>query len=975
TILTGLRRELEAYLIITRQTLAFNHAAPYWLDVAEFERELAQLQPALQAAPPFPPETTRRLQAPLDLYRGDFLATFSLREGAEFEAWVLWRQEQLKRLASVGLHRLGDHYLATGDYHQGLTYAEKWLALDPYNDAAQRQVMELLVRCGQPHLALQRYQRFRQLLAQELGLDPAPETSRLYTRIHAARALSSANLPQPDTPFVGRAAELEQIRTYLANPLCRLVTLIGPGGTGKTRLALEAARRQQQSWLHGVCFVPLADQPSADSLMLAVAGALDLSLHGIDDSSEQVLTALHEREMLLVLDNFEPLLAPTLPSPQSSRNGSKSGLAWLTDILNVAPEVKILITSRERLNLVEERVFQVEGLPQPNEAQAESDLSANSAVQLFVQSARQVQPSFSPTPADLAEIGRICRLVNGLPLALKLAAAWVRAMTCGQIAAEIDQDLNILQSSARNVLPRQRSIQAVFDHSWRLLTPAEQQILAQLSVFRGGLSLEAARRVAGADLPALARLVDKSWLTLNALGRYEWHELLRRYAAAKLGQDGVSAGAEARHAEMFALFLKNQQASLENQHQVEALAAVTTELDNVRVAWDWAITQHRFELIRAAVDSVWVFYEIKNWFQEGEEMFRRAVAALTTQAQVEAPSGQAAVSESLPRRLLAQLLIRQGWFLMRLARFEPAQAHLQEGLTLARQAGDFLEIGRALHHLGVVTNLVGHYSEAKQYLEESLFLYHQHGGNHFDLGSAVGTLGLVFLKTGQFEQARPLIEDCKRHYLQTGNPRAIALIYSFFGGFSIQIGDFGEAKRLLAEGLAFQKLIDDRIMIRMSLAWLGEVHEMLAEYDEARQQYEESLLVSRANGDRLGMAIALNGLGRVYLALDQLQPARHNFREALGLTASPPFFPLLIDGLVGVAALLVHQGNRSQALEILSVALAQPACEPQTRSRAEQLLSASAALSAVRPETPPPPAEALEALVAMLLATGSILES
>jgi predicted ATPase len=1013
TILTGLRRELDDYLIITRQTLAFNHAAPYWLDVAEFESELAQLQPQLQITPPLPTETTRRLQAALELYQGDFLTAFALREGAEFEGWALWRQEQLKRLAGLGRQALVAHYLATGDYHHGLEYAEKLLESDPYDEAAQRQLMALLVRCGQPHLALQRYQRFSRLLAEELGIEPAPETSRLYYRIQAARALSSDNLPASDGSFVGRAVELQQIRRYLANPACRLVTLVGPGGIGKTRLALEAARQQQQSLLHGVCFVPVADLPSADFLMLAVAGALELSLHGVDDSPAQLLMALHEREMLLVLDDFEHLLAAPpvalengltvavvdkeeaavtwstaakahLPprrqatingdGHKSRRNGQLGGLALLSDILSAAPEIKILVTSRERLNLEEEWLFQVEGLSPPDDSQAEHDLATNSAVQLFVQNARRAQSGFAPKAAELAAIGQICRLVEGLPLAIKLAAAWVRVMTCRQIAAEIESNLTLLQSSARNALPRQRSIQAVFEQSWRLLAQQEQQILAQLAVFRGGFKLEAAHSVAGADIPALARLVDKSWLSLNSLGRYNWHELLRRYASEKLGAE--SAGQRlvaARHAHYYATFLKEQQPSLENKHQVEALTTVTAELDNVRAAWEWAIAHHRFDLVQAALDCLWMFYEVKSWIHEGEEMFRRAAAGWL-EVGSDQPARESDQAAAPDQRLLAQLLIRRGWFCMRLARFEPGRQLLEQGLSLARQSGDDLETGRALHHLGVLTHLIGQLAEAKQYLEESLVVYRQHGGTHFDLGSAMGTLGLVLLKMGRFDEAQPLIKKSHWHYRQSGNPRAMALINSFMGGFAIQTGHYLEAKPLLLEGLTFQKMIDDRIMIRMSLAWLGEIHEMMGEYDEARQQYEESLLVSRGNGDRMGMATALNHLARLNIVLGELPQAREHLKAGLTLAVEIHYIPLIIEGLITVSMWLAQAGDQPQVLSILIPTLNHPAVEPQMRTRAEQLLAGLTGAPLAELAAQVEPAETIEAIVARLLAPGSVLD-
>jgi tetratricopeptide (TPR) repeat protein len=264
--------------------------------------------------------------------------------------------------------------------------------------------------------------------------------------------------------------------------------------------------------------------------------------------------------------------------------------------------------------------------------------------------------------------------------------------------------------------------------------------------------------------------------------------------------------------------------------------------------------------------------------------------------------------------------------------------------------------------------LLGQYTAAKQLLEESLAIYRQNGGNHFDLGSAVGTLGMVLLKMGRFDEAPPLIAEGKWRYIQTGNPRAIALIYSFLGGFSIQMGNYGEAKPLLLEGLTFQKMIDDRIMIRMSLAWLGEAHEMLGEYDEARQQYEESLLISQGNGDPVGTATAWLNLGRLSVTLAEGQPAKDYLRAGLKLATEIQYMPLIIEGLISSSMLLVQIGDKQRALDILIPALTHPAGEPPVRARGEQLLAQL---------TDAPPAEflaqagsveALETVVAGLLA-------
>ncbi|HEX9924076.1 MAG TPA: tetratricopeptide repeat protein, partial [Anaerolineae bacterium] len=696
------------------------------------------------------------------------------------------------------------------------------------------------------------------------------------------------------------------------------------------------------------------------------------------------LNALQQREMLLVLDNYEHLLFPP-------GEGVNLGLNLLTDILAV-PDVKLLITSRERLNLEEEWLFNLDGLAVPATPRLE-EATAYSAVQLFLQSAARVRTGFVAADQDMADIIRVCRQVAGMPLGIKLAAAWVRVISCRDIADEIERSLALLRSPTRNPLPRHRSIQAVFDHSWQLLSPQEQQVLCKLSIFRGGFKLEAAQQIAGATLPLLAGLVDKSWLTLNPEGRYDSHELLRRYAAQKFGaqkleveefepdragqkSERIMAEAEInariRHAEYFATFLKAQQMPLGNEKQIEAMAEVTLEFENVRAAWQLLVNQGNVTLIGRVLESLWLFFEIKNQFQEAEDIFGQGVEALARHRADHHTDHSADLDPELAR-IYAQLLIRQGWFQIRLARFDSAREALKQGLKVARHIGDELEIGRALHHLGQIADMMGRYVEAEQFLRESFtVLKGCSRSTHFDLGSS-GHLGALLMKLGQVEVAQPILNEAIYHYEQTGNLRGIAAMYTYLGGVLIQQGNYHAAKPRLLEALAFQEEIDDWVYMRMSLALLGEAHEWLEEYEQAKQRYEESLLISRGNGDRLGITMALNNLGRLSVTLGQHRQAKFYLKDALTLASDIQFMPLIIDSLISVAALLAQGLAKQQALDILVSVLNHSAIEPQMHTRAIQIL---ADLTGGSPAEIPARAEStpmLEAVVAGLLVEGSLL--
>ncbi|MEZ4645091.1 MAG: BTAD domain-containing putative transcriptional regulator [Chloroflexota bacterium] len=595
---------------VTRQTAQFRADANCRVDVLA-------LQAALTA------NDGRGLETAVSNVQGEFCRGLYFDESPEFETWLLTQREYWRQQLSAAWQRLIDHYSHPGRYEQALTFARELLNLDTWQESAQRQVMLLLARSGDCNGALAQYETCRRLLADKLGVEPMPVTKQLYQRILAVRGRPRHNLPVHPTPFIGREAELSGLTQLLAAPENRLVTIVAPGGVGKTRLALAAAAQQVDSFLEGVAFVSLASLESPALLATTIVESLSraglIAAHqGHKRARDHLLAELAAVEMLLVLDNYEHLLPD---------------VSLLMAILAGAPQVKLLVTSRERLPTRWERPFPLQGLPCPTSPH-DPDWQQCDASRLFLHIAAQVNPHYQPEPADQSAIIHICQLVEGMPLALELAAAWVRVQTPAVIAAEIARNLAVLRTQQHDLPPRQRSMHAVFDQTWSRLSQAEQLVLARMSVFRGPFTYEAAHSVTGAGWSILASLGDKSLLRQRQAGKgletavfFELHELLRQYAAERLAAQGWDADTRQRHGRYYAELLASYEPRLhDGKLEASTLQEMREEIDNIRVAWEWALSARMGDSLNQMIESMYQFYVLPALVRDGQAVMAAAVA-------------------------------------------------------------------------------------------------------------------------------------------------------------------------------------------------------------------------------------------------------------------------------------------------------------------------------------------------------------
>jgi len=701
SLLSGLRSRLKPYLTITRHTVAFNHESDYWLDVAEFNQQLEIGDWRLETGQS-PVSNLQSLQQAVNLYRGDFLEGFFVRESRGLEEWIILERERLQRQAIHALRQLVHYHQGRGEYAVALDYVNKLIDLDNLSERANRDKMLLLARNGRLNAALRHYDAYKNLLAAEIGVAPGQETAALHARLLSARTVLPHNLPPDPTPFVGRTQELADVQRRLLQPHCRLLTVLGPGGMGKTRLALAAAGQIAASspglFLHGIRYVPLADIGGPALLPTAVANACGLEFQGATDLLTQLAAFLRPREMLLVLDNFEHLCGPQV--------GPLDGVDVLLTLLQEAPDLKLLVTSRTRLHLQEEWVFDLAGLDYPANG-VPDEWAAYSAIELFQQQARRVSHDFAPQAADFQAIARLCRLLEGQPLGIELAAAWVRQFSCPQIAEQIQADVAFLSTRLRNVPARHRSLTAVFDHSWQLLTDQEQAIFARLSFFQGGFTAVAAQAIAEASAEDLAGLAAQSLLRAEGNGRFAIHELLRQYAARQLTDfPAEPAQTAVRHAAFYIDFLVSQgDGSETGQRQI-----IQAELPNVRLAWEWA-ARHQDEtaLLRAA-KPLHGFYSAQSWFQEGIEAFQFALHHFTAEPTV--PDQHA--------EILCDLLSRKARLHIHIGQLEAARQALAEAMTYLPLVKGLERQSATLGYVAITHFYAGDFSQAASLAAESL---------------------------------------------------------------------------------------------------------------------------------------------------------------------------------------------------------------------------------------------------------------
>jgi predicted ATPase/DNA-binding SARP family transcriptional activator len=835
--LSSLQQQLAPYLTVTRYSLAMNADSDYHMDTLELDRALSEADQHWKENGSFSQTAAAKLENALKLYQGAFLEGFHLRNARGFEGWKLLEQERLRYRVQEALYRLGSHALKRGQYKEGIAYTTRLIQYDPLWEEAHRLLMLLLAHSGNRSAALAQYETCQRLLKENLGVEPSNETFDLYCQIDDGEIKSVVqervphNLPASPTAFVGRSKELIEIRAQLSHPNCRLLTLVGPGGVGKTRLALEVARQSISDFAQGVYFVPLSAVLRSDFIAQEIADAIPLPLAGGREPLAELITALQDKRLLLILDNFEHLL---------------ESADLLSEILGRTQGLKFLVTSTARLNLQEEWLYPVEGLP-TDIPKDPDDLSP--AVQLFLQTARRVKRDFV-LDSQREMVAQICQLVEGLPLGIELAASWVHVLTCQQIAAQMSQSLDFLSTSLRNLPERHRSLRVLFEQAVHGLDPQQRAAFIRLSLFQGGFTQDAAAQVAGAALATLAALVEKSLLRVPDAGRYDLHTLLSRFAGDLLDQSGELPATTTAYVRYYTELAEKFANRDDDVH-------IGIEYGNIAHALNAALESQQIDYLMRLVNALTSYWRGRGHISEGRHWTAQALAASTS------------VTDA---RLSAATLASAGILAWNQSDFEPARQFLKASLQGYRSLQDPDGICHVLRYLGYVALNTGQFKTAQAHFEEILSIAQELVKPELML-VALGNLGQVAMEQNDLEGAKPRIEESLLIARQHGGAQQVSVLLNNLGNIHLAQSSYAQARQCYEESLAIARTLGHQPNIAFTLVNMGEVAHNLKDYDLALAHYREGLALLKELGDKLSMAAVLESYAYVLIDVGDVERA------------------------------------------------------------------------------------------------------
>ena len=885
--LTALRKSFGDYLEITRDTVWFKPEANWWFDLHELNAYLA----------------SGKIEKALAVYHGDFLTGFQIMDSLPFEAWQTGIQTQVNRKVVDALQDSVDIAISTGDVGTGLAHVNKLIEIDPLNEGGYQRCMLLHSLNNDTPSALAQFGKCANVLRNELGVRPSEETQSIYnkiikgeTSIDFRSTKQKIYLPVLQTNFVGRKTELFQISKLLRDRNCHLLTLTGPGGVGKSRLAVECAKLIVDEFSEGVTFISFDGCFHGDLILTKIAKALGFDIDSIAtplSPERQLIDFLRNKRVLLILDGFDQLI------PHGK---------VLSRILENAPGVKIIVTSREKIDLMGEWLFTLSGLPVP-ERDDHTSLYLNDSIQLFVSRVDQLTPGFHPSTEEYRHMADICSDIEGNPLGIELAASWSEVMTIEEIKKEILQNVDFLAVDIQDLPRGHQSLRAVFNNSWELLSTKQQEMLSRLSVFQDAFDRQAAQFVARADIMQLSELVNKSLVVARDQGRFSLHSLIRQFSQEKLSMRvDQKLEVENRYSHYYEDLLIQRKDDLMESDMLGARRDIRQELTHVLAAMHWTCLHGESDSVLESLEVLLGFFAVHGWF-EGVNFF----ASLA-----EARKGHLEKIETDPKfdPTVLACCVHQAFLLSNLGQIEESEAISR---TCCKALGDLglkAELSECLHNLGVNASFRGEYEVSQSLLEEAIYMGNE--SDHILWPTYLLWLGHVYFLMGAYEDGMLTLNKCHAIFMEKGTYWGAAFALSKMGLASDGLGEHKQAIRFHQSALDVFEKVENQAgkgycLSRMSISACH-----LGDYEQSKIYAEKGIQIFEAIDHHWGLSSALSCLGFAYYGLGNLQNACQAFCEALGISDRDQMAPLSLYALTGLALIMMDRGQSAKALSLLA---------------------------------------------------------